>query len=470
MLFFFHYKKLSLFIMSLHIIVLAAGIGKRMHSSLPKVLHPIGGTPMLTHVVKIANSLNPAKIHVVIGHERQQVRETLHHLSVNWVEQSEQLGTGHAVLQALPHIPNDATVLILYGDVPLIRQSTLTPLVQACVGQNNLGILTISLENPYGLGRILRQTTGAIQCIVEEKDATEAQKQIKEIYPGICCVSASHLKNWLPKLTQKNAQKEYYFTDIISFAAADRLPIVSLNVNDPLEIQGVNDRLQLQTVERGYQARIAHQLMAASVTLADANRIDVRGEIHCGQDVFIDVNTVFHGVVTLGDNSIISPNCVLKNVQIGKNCIIHANTVIEDSVIGDDCEIGPFARVRPGTRLSTQCKIGNFVETKNAVFGIHTKASHLSYLGDVTIGSKVNIGAGTITCNYDGANKHHTIIEDEVHIGSDTQLIAPVTIGKQATIGAGSTIRRNVPAGELTLTASVQKTIYGWKRPDKKKD
>ncbi len=454
--------------MSLHIIILAAGVGKRMHSSLPKVLHPVGGAPMLQHVVNVAKSLNPAQIHIVIGHERHQVRETFHHLSVNWIEQSEQLGTGHAVRQALPHIPANATVLILYGDVPLIHQATLTPLVQACLGQNKLGILTISLDNPYGLGRILRKTTGEIQAIAEEKDATEAQRKIKEVYPGICCVSSAHLQHWLPKLTQKNAQKEYYFTDIISFAVADQLPIVSLNVEDPLEIQGVNDRLQLQTVERGYQLRMAKQLMTAGVTLADANRIDIRGEIQCGRDVFIDVNAVFQGVVTLGDQSVISANCVLKNVQIGKNCIIHANTVIEDSVIGDDCEIGPFARVRPGTRLSTQCKIGNFVETKNAVFGVHTKASHLSYLGDVTIGSKVNIGAGTITCNYDGANKHHTIIEDDVHIGSDTQLIAPVTVGKQATIGAGSTIRRNVPPGELTLTASVQKTIYGWKRPVKK--
>lgn len=456
--------------MSLHIIILAAGLGKRMHSSIPKVLHTVGGTPMFEHVVQTAKSLNPTKIHAVIGHEGERIRAAFQHLGIHWIEQGEMLGTGHAVRQAMPFIPADATVLILYADVPLIQKDSLAPLIQACLGQNKLGLLVTKLNHPFGLGRILRNSAGDIYAIVEEKDATETQRQIKEIYTGICCVSAAHLNHWLPQITKKNAQQEYYLTDIVPMAVHESSPIFSLNVADALEVQGVNDRLQLQQVERGYQLRLTQQLMKAGVTLADAARIDIRGKINCGHDVFIDVNNVFAGEITIGDRSVIEPNCILKNVQIGRNCVIHANSVIEDSVIGDDCQIGPFARVRPGTRLANHCKIGNFVETKNAVFGANTKANHLSYLGDVTLGSKVNVGAGTITCNYDGANKHHTIIEDDVHIGSDTQLVAPVTIGKKATIGAGSTIRRNVPAGELTLTASVQKTIYGWKRPQKEEE
>ncbi len=457
-------------VMSLHVIILAAGLGKRMQSSTPKVLHTIGGTPMFEHVVQTASSLNPDTIYAVIGHEGERIRSEFQHLDIQWVEQGEMLGTGHAVLQAMPLIPSDATVLVLYADVPLIRTETLAPLIQTCLGQNRLGLLVTEIDNPFGLGRVLRHHDGGIYAIVEEKDATETQRQIKEIYTGICCTSAANLNRWLPQLNQKNSQREYYLTDIITMAVSDNLSIFSLNVVDTLEVQGVNDRLQLQLVERGYQFRLAQHLMKSGVTLADAARIDIRGNIHSGHDIFIDVNNVFCGEIAIGNHSVIEPNCVIKNSQIGQNCTIHAHSVIEDCVIGDNCQIGPFARLRPGTRLANDCKIGNFVETKNAVFGAHTKANHLSYLGDVTLGSKVNVGAGTITCNYDGAKKHQTIIEDEVHIGSDTQLVAPVTVGKKATIGAGSTIRRDVPAGELTLTATEQKTIYGWKRPQKEEN
>lgn len=456
-------------IMSLHIVILAAGAGTRMHSTQPKVLHQVGGKPMLEHVLNTATQLNPEQIHIVMGHGAPLLQQHFADFPVNWVLQSEQLGTGHALKQALPHIPTQATVLVLYGDVPLIQKTTLIPLIDTCIKTKTLGLLTVHLDNPFGFGRIVRDQFSHIRAIVEEKDATESEKHIQEVYSGICCVSAEYLNHWLPNLTPKNAQKEYYLTEIVPFAIQDDVAIFSHLAQDSLEVQGVNDRLQLQLVERGLQKRQAEQLMKIGVTLADANRIDIRGEIHCGRDVFIDINTLFEGKVTLGDQSVIGANCILKNVQIGKNCLIHPNTIMEDCVLDDHCTIGPFARIRPGTRLAAQCKIGNFVEAKNAVLGCHTKANHLSYLGDVTIGSEVNIGAGTIICNYDGANKHHTIIEDEVHIGSDTQLIAPVTIGKRATIGAGSTIRQNVPPGELTLTASTQKTVYGWKRPEKKK-
>lgn len=458
--------------MPFHIIILAAGQGKRMCSSLPKVLHPIAGQPMLRRVVDVAMQLNPDVVHVIYGHAGEQIKLALPDLPVNWVLQEEQLGTGHAVMQALPLIPAEAQVLILSGDVPLIQAETLQQLVQQCTSSKAirlpLGLLVAELDNPFGLGRILRNERGELIAIVEEKDADESIRQIKEIYSGICCASAADLARWLPQLSADNAQKEYYLTAIIAMAAAEKRPIVSFNTPEPMEVSGVNNLLQLQQLERAFQYRQAERLMLQGVRLADAARIDVRGELHCGQEVFIDVNSVFEGVVQIGDGSVIEPNCFLKNVTIGTHCVIHADSVLENCQIGDNCHVGPFARVRPGTILADHCKIGNFVETKNAILGEQTKASHLSYLGDVIIGRNVNIGAGTITCNYDGVNKHQTIIEDGVFVGSDTQLVAPVTVGKNATIGAGSTIRKNVPAEELTLTESHQKTVTGWKRPVKK--
>lgn len=458
--------------MTLQIIILAAGQGKRMYSTTPKVLHKIAGKPMLARVVETAQQLNPDVIHVVYGHGGEQIKAALPDLPVNWVLQNEQLGTGHAVMQALPYIPLDSQVLILSADVPLIEAKTLQNLINkhrsAPAKANSLSLLLAKLDNPAGLGRIVRNEKGDISAIVEEKDATAAQKQIQEIYSGICCVQAADLARWLPQLGCNNAQGEYYLTEIIAMAVNEQQVITSLQTPDLIEIQGVNDRLQLQQLERIWQQRLARQLMLSGVSIADANRFDVRGELHCGQDVFIDVNNVFSGKVVLGDGCYIGPNCILHNVTLGANCEILANSILEDCQLGETCHIGPFARLRPGTKLANDCKIGNFVETKNAVFGQGSKASHLSYLGDVTLGTEVNIGAGTITCNYDGANKHQTIIEDGVFVGSDTQLVAPVTVGANATIGAGSTIRKNVPANELTLTESKQKTITGWKRPVKK--
>ena len=368
-------------------------------------------------------------------------------------------------MQVLSHIPLTSQVLVLSADLPLIQVDTLQALINRCKPTRSLGLLVASMPDPYGLGRIVRNELGDIYAIVEEKDATEEQRQIKEIYSGICCAMADDLHRWLPALSCDNAQGEYYLTEIIAMAVECHLPIVSLSAHDFMEIQGVNNRVQLQQLERIWQARIATQLMLAGVSLADAARLDVRGELHCGTDIFIDVNNVFVGKVVIGNGCTIAPNCVLTNVTLGDNCEILSNSVLENCVIGDECHIGPFARIRPGTVLADRCKIGNFVETKNAVFDIDSKASHLSYLGDVTIGKQVNIGAGTITCNYDGVNKHQTVIEDGAFIGSDTQLVAPVTIGEYATIGAGSTIRKNAPAGELTLTESKQKTLYGWVRP-----
>jgi bifunctional UDP-N-acetylglucosamine pyrophosphorylase/glucosamine-1-phosphate N-acetyltransferase len=452
--------------MALHIVILAAGRGQRMHSTLPKVLHTVAGRSMLEHVVKVAQHLQPEKIHVIVGHGADTIQQASHHLAVNWITQKEQLGTGHAVLQALPYIPSEASVLVLYGDVPLLQIETLQALIAKTETQA-LALLVATLPNPYGLGRIIRDPQHRITAIVEEKDANPEQRKISEIYSGICYTSAKNMQRWLPKITAKNAQSEFYLTDIIGFAQAEQQKIESLSVADYQEILGVNDRWQLQQVERILQYRLAKQLLLAGVGIADMNRIDIRGQLHCEADVFIDVNTVFHGENHIDSGTIIGPNCVLSNVRIGANCRIESMSVLEDCNIDAHCQIGPFARIRPGTKLAAHCKIGNFVEAKKAVFGEHSKASHLSYLGDVTIGSQVNIGAGTITCNYDGANKHQTIIEDGVHIGSDTQLVAPVTIGKNATIGAGSTIRKNAPPNELTLTVSQQETIPGWQRKKK---
>ncbi len=426
---------------------------------------------MLQRVVDTARCLGPDAIHVIIGHGGEQIKTALPTLPVNWVLQDEQLGTGHAVMQALPHIPDESLVLVLSADVPLITEDTLQTLIKQCKVKSMvapLGLLVASVGDASGLGRILRNAQDQIYAIVEDKDASEEQRQLNEVYSGICCTKAANFKRWLPKLQPHNAQGEYYLTEIIAMAVAEELPIASLSVSDCLEIQGVNNRLQLQQLERAWQLRVASRLMLDGVTLADAARIDVRGELHCGMDVFIDVNTIFSGTVVVGDGCTIGANCSLNEVTLGANCEIFPNSVLDHCLIGDDCHVGPFARLRPGTELASGCKIGNFVETKKAVFGTNTKASHLSYLGDVTLGKNVNIGAGTITCNYDGVNKHQTVILDGVFIGSDTQLIAPVTIGENATIGAGSTIYKNVPAGELTLTEAKQKTVHGWTRPKKK--
>ncbi len=455
--------------MSLHIVILAAGQGKRMHSARPKVLHNIGGKPMLKRVVETAARLNPEGIHVIFGYGGEQLKRALPDLPVNWVFQANQLGTGHAVMQALLHIPPTSQVLVLSADVPLIQADTLQALIDRCKPAHSLGLLVAATPDPTGLGRIVRNDLNHIYAIIEEKDATVQQQQINEIYSGICCARAADLNRWLPSLSRDNAQGEYYLTEIITMAVTDCLPIVALAAADCMEIQGVNNRAQLQQLERIWQARIATNLMLAGVTLADAARIDVRGFLRCGTDVFIDVNNVFAGDVVIGDGSTIAANCVLTNVTMGANCEILPNSVLDNCTIGDNCHVGPFARLRPGTALAAGCKIGNFVETKNAAFGEGSKANHLSYLGDVTIGRQVNIGAGTITCNYDGVNKHQTVIKDGAFIGSDTQLVAPVTVGENATIGAGSTIRKDAPAGELTFTTSTQKTIYGWSRPEKRK-
>lgn len=454
--------------MTLHIVILAAGLGQRMRSTLPKVLHSVAGCPMLERVIQTALALAPEKIHVVIGHAADTIKTACQHLPVHWVSQEKQLGTGHAVLQALPHIPDAAHVLVLFGDGPLLRPETLQELITLTQSKPKaLALLLALVPNPFGLGRIIRDAQHQIVGIIEEKDATEQQRAITEIYPGICCTSAANLQRWLPQITPKNAQGEYYFTDVAGLAKQEQQEIVSCQIADYQEVIGVNDRFQLQQAERIWQQRNAQQLMLSGVEIADAQRIDVRGTLHCEQDVFIDVNNVFVGDVHIGEQSTIEPNCILTNVRLGARCRIASNSVLEDCQIGDDCQIGPFARIRPGTKLASHCKIGNFVEAKKAIFGEHSKANHLSYLGDVTIGKDVNIGAGTITCNYDGANKHQTVIEDGVHIGSDTQLVAPVTIGKNATIGAGSTIRTNAPPNELTLTETKQKTIQGWKRKSK---
>ncbi len=459
--------------MALQVVILAAGKGTRMYSKTPKVLHALAEQPMLQRVLDTAKALKPAGIHVIIGHEGTRIQAAFTNYDVNWVWQQEQLGTGHALMQALPHIPADDLVLVLSADVPLIQHTLLEALIARAIqdeqtGKTALVLMLALLSNPTGLGRVLRNKDGHIRALVEEKDATETERKIHEIYSGMCCAKAADLGVWLPKLSAGNAQEEYYLTDIIEMAASESHPIGFIHATAPWMIQGVNDRLQLENLERIWQVRQAEDLMTRGVTIADKKRLDIRGEITCSQDVFLDVGSVFSGHIECAEGVHIGPHCVLKNVKLGMNTVIEAHSVLEDCEIGANCNVGPFARVRPGTILADACKIGNFVETKKAVFDEGSKASHLSYLGDVSIGKQVNIGAGTITCNYDGVNKHQTIIEDGAFIGSDTQLVAPVTVGKNATIGAGTTLRRDALADELTLTASQQKTLSGWKRPKKK--
>ena len=454
--------------MSLTVVILAAGQGTRMRSSLPKVLHPIGNQPLLQHVIHTAQALQPHAIHVVYGHGGDQVREALASENVQWVEQAEQLGTGHALMQALPAIDDDDTVLVLYGDVPLIRSETLQALtVQS--EQGALAVLTAMLDNPQGYGRMLRDSAGHLCGIVEEKDASAEQRAIGEINTGFLAGNAGQLRRWLSQLKNDNAQGEYYLTDVVAMAANEGVTVNSSEAAFEHEILGVNDRVQLATLERIYQRGRAEDLMREGVTLADPARIDIRGRLQVGRDSRIDVNVVFEGDVTLGEGVSIGPNCLLRDVQLGDSVQVFANCVLEEAVIGNQASIGPFARVRPETRLADRVHLGNFVEIKKSVIAEGSKVNHLSYIGDTDMGSGVNVGAGTITCNYDGANKHRTTIGDNVFVGSDTQLIAPVTVGDGATIGAGSTITRDVPANELTLSRSAQETKRGWQRPSKKR-
>jgi len=452
----------------LSVVVLAAGQGTRMKSRLPKVLHTIAGRPLLEHVINDARALGAADIHVVYGHGGEQVREALSEYELDWIEQKEQLGTGHAVAQALPAIADDHLVLLLYGDVPLITEHTLRRLMAASSGES-LALLTARLDDPTGYGRIVRDATGQVQCIVEQKDASAEQLLIHEINTGMLAARAAQLKRWVARLGNDNAQGEFYLTDIVGFAVGDGVPVNTAHPDQQYEIEGVNNRRQLAELERAFQMRQARQLMEDGLTLRDPARFDLRGELIIGRDVEIDVNVVIEGRVELADDVCIGPNAVLKNVTVGAGTRVHANSVLEDSSIGANCDIGPFARIRPGTRLAEQVKVGNFVEIKKSEIATGSKVNHLSYIGDTTMGENVNIGAGTITCNYDGANKHRTVIGDEAFIGSDTQLVAPVSVGAGATIGAGSTVTRDAEPGKLTLSRAQQVSVDGWRRPEKKK-
>lgn len=452
--------------MSLSVVILAAGKGKRMRSDLPKVLHSLAGVTLLEHVVQTAQKLKPENIYVVYGNGGQRVRAEMTHLDVQWVEQSEALGTGHAVLQVLPHLSKKSQVLILYGDVPLISPETLQLLLQT--PKNALGLVVATLKDPTGFGRIIRNEMGNIVAIIEEKDATPTQRKIKEINTGIMTTSAEHLQDWLPKLSQNNAQEEYYLTDIIALAVDDGYSVGGIFVNHLEEIRGVNNLPELANLERFYQRQKAFALMSEGVTILDPDRFDVRGDLTVAHDVVIDVNVIFEGKVTVGYNSVIGPNTFLRNVTIGEDVKIEANCVIDSAVIENGCTIGPFARIRPGTHVHPQAKIGNFVEIKNSSIGEGSKVPHLSYVGDAQVGSKVNMGAGTITVNYDGEDKHQTIIEDFAFIGCDSQLIAPVKIGKGAYVAAGSTITEDAPEHKLTISRARQCTVENWERKKKK--
>jgi bifunctional UDP-N-acetylglucosamine pyrophosphorylase/glucosamine-1-phosphate N-acetyltransferase len=450
----------------LAVVILAAGQGKRMKSTLPKVLQPLAAKPLLAHVLATARALGPAAVCVVYGHGGEAVRAAFTNENVTWVLQSPQLGTGHAVLQALPHLPSAGVTLVLYGDVPLISSATLHRLV-ASARAGNLAWLTQRVHDPRGLGRILRDAAGRVIAIVEEKDATPEQRGIDEINTGFLACATAHLARWLPRLDNRNAQGEHYLTDILAMAVAEGIAIDAQQSHDAWEVAGVNDKAQLAALERAHQRRLADRLMEEGVTLIDPARVEIRGELHCGKDVLIDVGCVFEGKVTLGNGTRVGPYCVLIDVNVGECAAILPYTHIEGASIGRAARIGPYARLRPGTELEEDTHIGNFVEVKNSRFGARSKANHLTYVGDSTVGCDVNIGAGTITCNYDGANKHRTVIEDRVHIGSDVQLVAPVTVGEGADIAAGTTIWKDVPPGGLALNEKKQLHKPDWKRPVK---
>ncbi len=449
----------------MNVVILAAGQGKRMHSDLPKVLHQLAGMPLLAHVITAARALKPTRIVVVYGHGGERVREAFAaDADVAWVRQEPQLGTGHAVMQAVPLLDDTAPTLVLYGDVPLIRPVTLQRLIGAA--GEGVGLLTVELDDPDGYGRIVR-SRGKVTRIVEHKDATDKQLEIREINTGIMVLPTARLKAWLTALKNNNAQKEYYLTDVIAAAVKSRVAVGTAGSDIDWETTGVNSKAQLAELERIYQFEVADMLMEKGVTLSDPSRIDVRGRLTFGRDVAIDINCVFEGDVTLGDGVTIGPQCVLKNVRVAAGTRIEAFCHFEDAVIGANCRLGPYARIRPGSKLAEGVHIGNFTEVKNSDIGAGSKANHLSYIGDSTVGRNVNVGAGTITCNYDGANKHRTVIEDDVFIGSDTQLVAPVRVGRGATLGAGTTLTRAAPPDQLTISRAKQVSIPGWKRPVK---
>ena len=455
----------------INVVILAAGMGKRMRSALPKVLHPLAGKPILSHVLDTARTLSPKKICVIYGYGGERVRQTVgDDPNLIWVEQAQQLGTGHAVKQALPYLEKGSATLVLFGDVPLVKSNTLEELIGKARA-DNLVLLTVELDNPTGYGRIVRDSeTNRVQAIVEEKDALPSQKAIREINTGIMILPNMYLENWLDRLSNNNTQGEYYLTDIIAMAVEDGIQIETSNPSSEWEVVGVNDKVQLSSLERIYQQDIANKLMEQGVMLADPARLDVRGKLVCGNDVEIDVNCIFEGNVRLGDGVKVNANCILRNVVVADGTVIHPFSMLEDTKVGENCRVGPYARIRPGTQLDDVVHVGNFVEIKNSHIASGSKVNHLSYIGDTEMGKQVNIGAGTITCNYDGAFKYRTIIEDNVFIGSDSQLIAPVTVAKGSTIGAGSTITRDTPEGQLTLSRVKQISIAHWKRPQKNKD
>ncbi|WP_424946993.1 bifunctional UDP-N-acetylglucosamine diphosphorylase/glucosamine-1-phosphate N-acetyltransferase GlmU [Candidatus Spongiihabitans sp.] len=470
--------------MAVEIVILAAGQGRRMHSELPKALHAIGGKPMLQHVLETARKLKPRRIHIVVGHGKEQVVEAIaSRLSnappapkitainmtkenLNWVEQNEQRGTGHAVMQALPHIDANSTVLILNGDVPLISLQTLKKISRS---ENKLNLLTSKRLDPNGLGRIIRDDENRIVKIIEEQDANSQQKKITEVNTNCLSANAAQLCRWLPRIGCDNAQNEYYLTDVVACAVADDVDVVGIASDCAAETCGVNDKSELEKLERLYQARTARRIMASGVTLMDSSRFDVRGSCQFGTDCVVDINVILEGNVKIGNRVSIGPNTLIRNTTIGDNCVIESNSVIDNAIIGNNCNIGPFARIRPETVLNDEVRIGNFVEIKKSNIGNKSKVNHLSYLGDSEVGKNVNIGAGVITCSYDGADKHQTIIGNDVFIGSDSQLIAPLEIGDGATVGAGSTITDNVRKNVLALSRARQTSIDNWKRPAKKK-
>jgi bifunctional UDP-N-acetylglucosamine pyrophosphorylase/glucosamine-1-phosphate N-acetyltransferase len=451
----------------LHIIILAAGEGTRMKSNCPKMLQSVGGRPMLTHLLDTASALTGEKIHVVVGSGAEEIREACSGYPVDWVFQAERRGTGHAVMQAMPGVPDDADVLVLLGDTPLIPVQLLADMVAEFRGP--LSLLTMELEDPTGYGRVLRDPGGNIIGVIEHKDAEPHQHAIREVNTGIIMASADRLRGWLDRIGCDNANQEYYLPDIFSLARAENGEIQGFLAPDDGDLQGANDRRQLAMLERRYQRRQANALMDSGVQLADPERIEIRGEVTAGMDVMLDINVVLEGNVRLGDGVNVGPGSVLRDCDLAPGTSVLAHSVLEGVKTTGACDIGPFARLRPGTVLSEGCRVGNFVETKNAVLGTGSKASHLTYLGDTEIGANVNIGAGTITCNYDGANKHKTVIGDDVFVGSDTQLVAPVKVGQGATIGAGSTVTKDAPADSLTVSRARQTTIGGWKRPQKDK-